>query len=86
MAQLATKAQVEGRARVRIHTPLSHLSKAEIIGLAQKLGVNFSLTHSCYDPDEDGRPCGLCDSCRLRLKGFREAGLQDPLDYIHENS
>jgi 7-cyano-7-deazaguanine synthase len=86
MAQLATKAQVEGRARVRIHTPLSHLSKAAIIGLAQKLGVNFSLTHSCYDPDEDGRPCGLCDSCRLRLKGFREAGLQDPLDYIHENS
>jgi 7-cyano-7-deazaguanine synthase len=85
MAQLATKAQVEGRARVKIHTPLSQLSKAEIIGLAQTLGVDFRLTHSCYDPDENGRPCGLCDSCRLRLKGFREAGFQDPLDYIHEN-
>jgi 7-cyano-7-deazaguanine synthase len=85
MAQLATKAGVEGRARVKIHTPLSRLSKAEIIRLAQTLGVDFSLTHSCYDPDENGRPCGLCDSCRLRLKGFREAGFQDPLDYIHEN-
>jgi 7-cyano-7-deazaguanine synthase len=85
MAQLATKAGVEGRARVRIHTPLSQLSKAEIIRLAQTLGVDFRLTHSCYDPDENGRPCGLCDSCRLRLTGFREAGFQDPLDYIHEN-
>jgi 7-cyano-7-deazaguanine synthase len=86
MAQLATKAGVEGRARVRIHTPLSQLSKAEIIRLAQTLGVDFRLTHSCYDPDEDGHPCGRCDSCRLRLKGFHEAGLQDPLEYIHENS
>jgi 7-cyano-7-deazaguanine synthase len=85
MAHLATKAGVEGRARVRIHTPLSRLSKAEIIRLAQTLGVDFRLTHSCYDPDENGRPCGLCDSCRLRLKGFREAAIQDPLDYIHEN-
>ncbi len=85
MAQLATKAGVEGRASVRIHTPLSQLSKAEIIRLARTLGVDFRLTHSCYDPDENGRPCGLCDSCRLRLKGFREAGFQDPLDYIHEN-
>jgi 7-cyano-7-deazaguanine synthase len=85
MAQLATKAGVEGRSHVRIHTPLSQLSKAEIIRLAQTLGVDFSLTHSCYDPNENGRPCGRCDSCRLRLKGFREAGFQDPLDYIHEN-
>jgi len=85
MAQLATKAGVEGRTHVRIHTPLVHLSKAEIINLAQELGVDFKLTHSCYDPDPSGRPCGLCDSCRIRLKGFREAGLQDPLEYIHEN-
>jgi 7-cyano-7-deazaguanine synthase len=85
MAQLATKAGVEGRARVRIHMPLSQLSKAEIIQLGQTLGVDFRLTHSCYDPDDSGRPCGLCDSCRLRLKGFHEASLQDPLNYIHEN-
>lgn len=85
MAQLATKAGVEGRTRIQIHTPLVLLSKAEIIHLAQGLGVDFKLTHSCYDPDASGRPCGLCDSCRLRLKGFREAGLQDPLQYIHEN-
>jgi 7-cyano-7-deazaguanine synthase len=86
MAQLATKAGVEGRTRVRIHTPLSQLSKAQIIRLAQTLEVDFRLTHSCYDPDENGRPCGRCDSCRLRLKGFHEAGFRDPLDYIHENS
>ena len=85
MAQLATKAGVEGRAPVRIHMPLSQLSKAEIIQLGQTLGVDFRLTHSCYDPDDTGRPCGLCDSCRLRLKGFQEASLQDPLNYIHEN-
>jgi 7-cyano-7-deazaguanine synthase len=85
LAQLATKAGVEGRTRVQIHTPLVLLSKAEIIRLAQALGVDFRLTHSCYDPDENGRPCGLCDSCRLRLKGFREATLEDPLDYIHED-
>jgi 7-cyano-7-deazaguanine synthase len=85
MAHLATQAAVEGRAQVRIHTPLSQLSKSEIIRLGQTLGVDFRLTHSCYDPDENGRPCGLCDSCRLRLKGFREASLEDPLNYIHEN-
>jgi 7-cyano-7-deazaguanine synthase len=83
MAQLATKAGVEGRTHVRIHTPLALLSKAAIIQMGQDLGVDFRLTHSCYDPDENGRPCGLCDSCRLRLKGFREAALADPLDYIH---
>jgi 7-cyano-7-deazaguanine synthase len=83
MAQLATKAGVEGRAQMHIHTPLLKLSKAEIIRLGETLGVDFRLTHSCYDPDPDGRPCGLCDSCRIRLKGFREAALEDPLQYIH---
>jgi len=85
MAQLATKAGVEDRTRIRIHTPLVQLSKAEIIRLGHDLGVDFRLTHSCYDPDLQGRSCGECDSCRLRLKGFREAALPDPLDYIHEN-
>jgi 7-cyano-7-deazaguanine synthase len=86
MAQLATKAGVEGRARMQIHTPLGKLSKAEIIRLGETLGVDFRLTHSCYDPDPNGNPCGLCDSCRIRLKGFREAALEDPLQYIiHEN-
>jgi 7-cyano-7-deazaguanine synthase len=81
MANLALKAAVEGRLRIRIHTPLIRLTKAEIIKLGTSLGVDFRLTHSCYDPDEAGRPCGACDSCLLRLKGFREAGLADPLDY-----
>lgn len=81
MANLATKAGVEGRTRVRIHTPLIGLSKAEIVKLAASLGLDFSLTHSCYDPDEAGRPCGRCDSCLLRLKGFQEAGIVDPLEY-----
>lgn len=85
MANLATKAGVEGRTHVKIHTPLIHLSKCAIIRLGTELGVNFGLTHSCYDPDEQGRPCGLCDSCRLRLKGFEEAGLRDPLEYRSEN-
>ena len=79
MANLATKAAVEGRSRVRIHTPLIELSKADIVKLAAKLGLDFRLTHSCYDPDATGRPCGACDSCILRKKGFQEAGLADPL-------
>ncbi len=78
MANLATKAGVEGRTRVRIHTPLIELSKADIVRLAVRLGLPFELTHSCYDPDEKGRPCGQCDSCLLRAKGFREAGICDP--------
>ena len=82
MANLATKAGVEDRKHLRIHTPLIKLSKSEIIKLGGELGIDFRLTHSCYDPDEHGRPCGLCDSCRLRLKGFAEAGLQDPLEYV----
>ena len=85
MANLATKAGVEGRTRLKIHTPLIRLSKSEIIKLASELGVDFRLTHSCYDPDASGRPCGLCDSCRLRLKGFAEAGIHDPLEYRREN-
>jgi 7-cyano-7-deazaguanine synthase len=81
MAVLATKAGVEGSTRVRIHTPLIRLSKAEIVRLAAALGVDFRLTVSCYDPDERGRPCGACDSCLLRLRGFQQAGLKDPLEY-----
>jgi 7-cyano-7-deazaguanine synthase len=77
MANLATKAGVEGTTRVQIHTPLLQLSKAEIVTLAKDLGVPFALTHSCYDPDADGRPCGACDSCLLRRKGFEEAGVED---------
>jgi len=81
MANLATKAGVEGRTLLRIHTPLSKLNKAGIVKLGAEVGVDFTLTHSCYDPDEEGRPCGHCDSCLLRLKGFIEAGLHDPLPY-----
>jgi len=77
MANLAIKAGVEGRLRIHIHTPLICLSKAEIVKLAGELGVDFSLTHSCYDPDAQGRPCGQCDSCLLRRKGFEEAGIED---------
>lgn len=81
MANLATKAGVEGRSRYRIHTPLIQISKADIVRLAHELGVDFRLTHSCYDPDESARPCGLCDSCLLRKRGFAAAGIADPLDY-----
>jgi 7-cyano-7-deazaguanine synthase len=77
MANLATKAGVEGRTHLRIHTPLLHLSKAGIVKLAHDLGLDFSLTHSCYDPTPDGAPCGQCDSCLLRRKGFEEAGIAD---------
>lgn len=80
MANLGTKAGVEGRVRFRIHTPLVRLTKAEIVKLALELGVDPGWTHSCYDPQEDGRPCGACDSCLLRRKGFQEAGLSDPLE------
>ena len=77
MANLATKAGVEGRTRLRIHTPLLHLSKAQIVKLAHELGVPFGLTHSCYDPDAGGHPCGQCDACLLRRRGFEEAGIED---------
>ena len=79
LANLATKAGVEGAARFHIHTPLIQLSKAQIIRKGLDLGVDFSLTSSCYDPQPDGSPCGECDSCELRLKGFAELGLNDPL-------
>ncbi len=78
MANLATKAGVEG-ARFKIHVPLVTLSKAEIIRLGMRLALDYSLTHSCYDPGPDGTPCRRCDSCRLRAKGFEEAGVEDPL-------
>ncbi|MBI5656930.1 MAG: 7-cyano-7-deazaguanine synthase QueC [Geobacter sp.] len=81
MANLATKAGVEGSGRFVIHTPLISLTKAEIITRGHALGVDYGRTHSCYDPDSDGLACGLCDSCRLRLKGFAEAGMTDPAQY-----
>ena len=80
LANLATKAGVEG-ARLRVHAPLISLSKAEIIRRGLELGVDFSLTHSCYDPDSNGIACGQCDSCQIRLQGFREAGVRDPIPY-----
>jgi 7-cyano-7-deazaguanine synthase len=78
LADLATRAGVEG-GRFRVHTPLISLGKAEIIRRGVELGLNYGLTHSCYDPSPAGRPCGACDSCLLRAKGFREAGVHDPL-------
>jgi len=81
MANLATRAGVEGATRVRVHTPLIQMSKADIVRLATELGVDFSLTHSCYDPSPDGAACGACDSCVLRKKGFAEAGVIDPIQY-----
>jgi 7-cyano-7-deazaguanine synthase len=83
MANLATKAGVEGRQRLRIHSPLMHMSKAQIVAEGVKLGVDYALTSSCYDPGADGRPCGACDSCLLRAKGFSEAGIPDPLYLKH---
>jgi 7-cyano-7-deazaguanine synthase len=83
LANLGTKAGVEGR-HFQIHTPLIKLSKAEIIRKAAELGVHLSLTHSCYDPTPEGLACGECDSCVLRLKGFREAGMKDPIRYVRK--
>jgi 7-cyano-7-deazaguanine synthase len=82
VANLATRAGVEGTGRFCIHTPLINLSKADIIRRGMALGVDYGKTHSCYDPTPDGLSCGGCDSCRLRLKGFAEAGLTDPLRYV----
>ena len=81
MANLATKAGVEGRQKLKIHAPLLALTKAGIIRKGVDLGVDYSLTHSCYDPSKEGVACGHCDSCLLRLKGFQEAGLRDPVPY-----
>ena len=82
-ANLATKAVVSGSS-FRIHTPLIDLTKSEIVKVGMDLGVDYSLTSSCYDPDQDGNPCGLCDACYLRLKGFKEAGIIDPLSYSNQ--
>jgi 7-cyano-7-deazaguanine synthase len=82
MANLATRAGVEGAGDFHIHTPLISMTKAQIIAAGVALGVDYGRTHSCYDPSPSGLSCGQCDSCRLRLKGFAEAGLQDPLTYV----
>ena len=81
MANLATKAGVEGAQSITIHTPLISMTKGEIISKGLALGVDYSLTHSCYDPDKAGNACGRCDSCHIRLKGFQEAGTADPINY-----
>lgn len=81
LANLATKAAIEGQGRYRVHAPLLQMTKAEIIREGVRLGVDFGLTLSCYDPDTDGRSCGHCDSCQLRIKGFAEAGIPDPTVY-----
>ena len=81
MANLATKAAVEGHQQLRLHTPLMQLTKAQIIQRGAELGGNYGLTHSCYDPSPDGASCGQCDACVLRLKGFAEAGVADPIPY-----
>jgi 7-cyano-7-deazaguanine synthase len=82
LAKLATRAGVEG-ARYTVHTPLMALGKAGIIQLGVSLGVDYAMTHSCYDPSTDGRACGACDSCLLRARGFREASVSDPTVYMH---
>jgi 7-cyano-7-deazaguanine synthase len=81
LANLATRAGVEGRGHFRVHAPLITLAKADIIRLGRSLGVDYTLTHSCYDPSADGAACGRCDACRLRRDGFREAGVADPTRY-----
>ncbi|MFE2583261.1 7-cyano-7-deazaguanine synthase QueC [Streptomyces sp. NPDC059378] len=81
MANLATRAGVEGTSRMTLHSPLIAMSKADIVREGLRLGVDYSLTSSCYDPDGQGRACGRCDTCLLRLKGFAEAGVTDPVQY-----
>jgi 7-cyano-7-deazaguanine synthase len=81
MANLATKAGVEGRSRIKIYAPLIHMTKVEIIKAGLALGLDYALTWSCYDPQPDDRACGRCDSCQLRLKGFQHAGVRDPILY-----
>ena len=83
LASLATKAGVEG-ARFRVHAPLLRLRKSDIVRAGVELGLDYGLTHSCYDPAPDGRPCNRCDSCVLRARGFAEAGVRDPLDRIDD--
>jgi 7-cyano-7-deazaguanine synthase len=81
LANLATKAGVEGTTRFTIHTPLIHLTKAQIVRMGTDLGVDFALTHTCYDPAPNGQACGRCDACQLRRQGFADAGVVDPLAY-----
>jgi len=81
MANLATAAVVEKNGKYKIHTPIIKMTKAQIIKTGTRLGVDYSITHSCYNPDKKGLPCGRCDSCQLRLKGFAQAGLKDPIKY-----
>ncbi|MFF8603938.1 7-cyano-7-deazaguanine synthase QueC [Streptomyces sp. NPDC015232] len=81
MANLATRAGVEGTQKLKLHSPLISMSKADIVREGLRLGVDYSLTSSCYDPDEQGRACGHCETCLLRLKGFAEAGVTDPVQY-----
>jgi 7-cyano-7-deazaguanine synthase len=81
LANLATKAAVEGRQTLKIHTPLISLTKAEIIARGNELGVDYSLTISCYDPSDTGEACGTCDACQLRLAGFKQQGTTDPARY-----
>jgi len=82
MANLATKAGVERKTQIKIRGPLIHMSKGEIIQKGIELGVDYSITHSCYDPSSDGKACGRCDSCLLRKKGFAEANIPDPTTYV----
>ncbi|MCX5853571.1 MAG: 7-cyano-7-deazaguanine synthase, partial [Deltaproteobacteria bacterium] len=82
MSNLAVRTAVEGGSRITIHAPLIRMTKADIIRKGVALGVDYRLTHSCYDPRSDGKACGQCDSCILRKKGFREAGVTDPATYI----
>jgi 7-cyano-7-deazaguanine synthase len=82
MANLATAAGTQHKGTFRIHTPIINMTKGQTILSGMKLNVDYSLTHSCYDPDREGRSCGRCDSCRIRLKGFHDAGLEDPIEYV----
>jgi len=82
MANLATKASVEGTLNLKIHTPLINMTKAQIIRKGVELGVDYAVTHSCYDPSPEGPACGYCDSCILRKRGFKEAGVKDPTEYV----
>ena len=85
LANLATKSAVEGKESFKIHTPLIKLSKAQIIQKGLQLGVDYSMTHSCYNPSDHDASCGVCDSCQLRLKGFQDAGMNDPIEYEKSN-
>ena len=86
MANLATKAAIETKSKIKIHTPLMQMTKAQIILTGMALGVDYGITHSCYDPDRNGLACGCCDSCHLRKNGFQEAGISDPTAYVENAS